>query len=67
MGKSKQARTEKMRARVLLDHDGFAVNQIVEGADAERGHREGWADPHPSAVAYARKLASRKAREAAED
>jgi hypothetical protein len=47
----------KAEARVLLDHDGFKINQVVSGADAERGVAEGWADGDPAAVKYAKGLA----------
>jgi hypothetical protein len=55
------------RARVLHDHDGFAINSIVSGEDATRGVAEGWADGHPSAVKYAEKLARLAKRAAGED
>ena len=51
------AKASATEARVLNDHDGFKCDQIVTGADAERGVSEGWADGHPDAVAYAKKLA----------
>jgi hypothetical protein len=55
------------KARVLVDHDGFTVDQIITGEDAARGHAEGWADGHPTAVKHAEKIARQKRRAANPD
>ena len=65
--KAAAAKKTEKRARVLLDHDGNAVNSIVTGATAERAIAEGWGDGHPSAVEYAEKLARAAKRAAGED
>lgn len=59
--------SEIKKARVLVDHDGHKVNDIVTGEAAERGHAEGWADAHPSAVKHAEKLARQAKRAAGGD
>jgi hypothetical protein len=63
----KAAGTKKAkRARVIVDHGEYRIDQVLEGAAAEAAVRDGLADDHPTAVAYAEKLARRKAREAAD-
>lgn len=52
----------KVEARVLLDTDGFACNQLISGSDAERGIAAGWADGHPDAIAFAKRAARKAAR-----
>lgn len=54
------------KARVLVDHVEFRVNDIVSGDDAAAGVAAGWADGDPAAVAYAEKLAKARQADAAE-
>lgn len=54
------------KARVLVATGGHQVDDILGGADAEAAIEAGWADGHPSAVAYAERQA-RKRRSADED
>lgn len=67
MADEQQTAKAPKKARVLHDHDGHKINDIVTGEHAERGHAEGWADPHPSAVKYAEKLARDAKRAAGAD
>lgn len=60
------AKKASTKARVLVDHGDYKIDQILEGQAAEAAVRDGLADDHPTAVAYAQKLARRKAREAAD-
>lgn len=55
---SEAAAKRSVKARVLVDHDEHKVDDIIEGAAAEAAVAAGHADDHPSAVAYAQKLAS---------
>ena len=43
-------------ARCLLDHDGHKINSVLSGRDAERAVEEGWGDPDPAAVKFAKSL-----------
>lgn len=46
------------KARVIADHGDHKVNDVVklDAADLKAAVAAGWADPHPSAVAYAESL-----------
>jgi hypothetical protein len=55
-----------VEARVILDHGDHRIDDIITGAEAEAAIDAGHADGAPAAVAYAKKLARRKAREAAD-
>lgn len=55
-----------VEARVILDHGEHKIDDLIAGAEAEAAVAAGHADDHPSAVAYAKKLARRKSREAAD-
>ena len=50
---------KKVAVRLLVDTVDHSCNDVIElsSADAAVAVAEGWADDHPSAVAYARKLA----------
>jgi alkylhydroperoxidase family enzyme len=63
---AEELQRRRRKARVLVDHGEYKIDQILEGAAAERAVADGLADDHPTAVAYAQKLARRKAREAAD-
>lgn len=60
-----EAKKSTTKARVLVDHGNHKVDDIIEGAAAEQAVLHGQADDHPSAVAYAQKVARRKARDKA--
>ncbi len=53
------------KARVLVDHAEFRVNDIVSGDDAAAGIAAGWADGDPAAIAYAEKLRHQSQRDEA--
>jgi hypothetical protein len=55
-----------VEARVIIDHGEHKIDDVITGPAAEAAVAGGHADDHPSAVAYAKKLARRKAREAAD-
>jgi hypothetical protein len=57
----------EVKARVLVDHGEHKVDEIISGAEAEAAIAAGHADGDPGAVAYAQKLARRKARAASGD
>lgn len=48
--------TEKAEARVLVATDDYAVDDIITGKAADVAVAAGWADDHPSAVAYAKNV-----------
>jgi hypothetical protein len=50
------------KARVIIDHGDRKIDDLISGPEAEAAIAAGHADGHPSAVAYAEKLARRKAR-----
>lgn len=63
---AEEAKKAPTKARVIVDHGEYKIDQILEGAAAEAAVKDGLADDHPTAVAYAQKLARRKARAAAD-
>jgi hypothetical protein len=53
---------DTQKARVILDHGERKIDDVISGPEAEAAIAAGHADGHPTAVAYAEKLARRKAR-----
>ncbi|MDX3884037.1 MAG: hypothetical protein QHC65_06420 [Sphingomonas sp.] len=52
--------TDRVELRVLLDHDGHAVNDVIwlDAEDAMTAVLAGWADDDPAAIAAAHALAA---------
>jgi hypothetical protein len=57
------AQAKPVKVRVLVDHQGHKCDDVVtlSADDAEAAAAAGWADAHPSAVAFAEKEKRKKA------